>query len=590
MRKTSKKTGSLIVLEGPDGVGKSTLSSEIYNHFKGSLSEFHILSFPGKEQGTLGKLVYDLHHEPQKFDVNKITNTSNQLLHVAAHIDSIEQTIIPMLKQGNNLVLDRFWWSTWVYGVTSGVKRSFLKRMLDLEKTFWHNFKPDAVFLINRNNPIDRDVNLFEWAGLSHEYDVLAERETNEYPVFKVSNNGTISELVDVVINTINESLASKTEVADAEKTLQEGNAYQLTMNFDSESEAETSMKNVSIFVSHIHPAKPTIVFDTYWKFAVERQSIFFKKLNQSPLPLTEDPILTKHKFTNAYRASDRVSQFLIKEVIYNDDLPNTPDEIFFRIILFKLFNKIETWNLLTNALGEIRFKDYNFEIYDHILTTAMSAGKRIYSAAYIMPSGGSVLGFSVKHRNHLKLIEMMMKDELYKKLGDCPSMQKGFYLLREYPTIGDFLAYQFITDINYSEITDFSEMEFVVPGPGALDGIRKCFTDRGGLTESELIRFVADIQESEFERLGLNFQTLWGRSLQLIDCQNLFCEVDKYSRVKHPEISGITGRTRIKQIYKMKQTPIDYWYPPKWNINHKIDKIQLKSTPEKETNVNYGL
>lgn len=288
-------------------------------------------------------------------------------------------------------------------------------------------------------------------------------------------------------------------------------------------------------------------------------------------MPWTTDPIITRHKFTNAYRASDRVSQFLIRDVIYNKNLPQSDSETFFRIMLFKLFNKIETWNLLKEQLGEITYEEYSFENYDKILSKAMSANKTIYSGAYIMPSGGKLLGYSVKHRNHLKLIEMMMKDELYKKLSDCSSMEKGFHLIREYPTIGNFLAYQFITDVNYSEITDFSEMEFVVPGPGSLDGIRKCFIDRGGLSEAEIIRFIADNQESEFERLGLDFQSLWGRKLQLIDCQNLFCEVDKYSRVKHPEISGITGRTRIKQMYKLRQDSINYWYPPKWRINNKI-------------------
>ena len=69
--------------------------------------------------------------------------------------------------------------------------------------------------------------------------------------------------------------------------------------------------------------------------------------------------------------------------------------------------------------------------------------------------------------------------------------MRDAFGMLRSYPTIGDFLAYQFVTDLNYSEVTDFSEMEFVVPGPGALDGIHKCFADLGGLTEADLIRMV---------------------------------------------------------------------------------------------------
>ena len=29
-----------------------------------------------------------------------------------------------------------------------------------------------------------------------------------------------------------------------------------------------------------------------------------------------------------------------------------------------------------------------------------------------------------------------------------------------------------------------------------------------------------------------VEFRDLWGRPLQLIGCQNLFCEVDKYARV----------------------------------------------------------
>jgi alpha-glutamyl/putrescinyl thymine pyrophosphorylase clade 1 len=322
---------------------------------------------------------------------------------------------------------------------------------------------------------------------------------------------------------------------------------------------------------SHITPAIPTVVFDTYWRFAVERQNIFFNKFQGSNPPWTKDSILSRHKFTNAYRASDRVSQFLIRSVIYNEDFSSSDREVFFRIILFKIFNKIETWGLIKDALGTISYENFSFEAYDNILDNAIARNKPIYSGAYIMPSGGRGSGFSRKHRMHLRLIETMMQDEVWKKLADCKSMQRGFYLLRDYPTIGDFLAYQFIVDINYSEITNFSESEFVVPGPGALDGIRKCFADLGGLSEAEMIRFVADIQESEFERLGLDFKTLWGRPLQLIDCQNLFCEVDKYSRVKHPEVTGITGRTRIKQIYKRNSSWIDYWFPPKWGINAQI-------------------
>jgi hypothetical protein len=346
----------------------------------------------------------------------------------------------------------------------------------------------------------------------------------------------------------------------------------QLSLDFGEYGDDRSSAPEM---ISHILPVKPTIVFNTYWRFAAERQKIFFKKLKNAPIPWTDDPIISTYKFTNTYRASDRVSQYLIRNVIYRDDLPSSPNEVFFRVILFKIFNKIETWLLLENKLGSIIYDKYSFERYDKVLKDAIQSGQTIYSAAYIMPSGRTNFGHTAKHRNHLQLIEQMMANELPKKLADAKNMQQGFGLLREYPTIGDFLAYQFITDVNYSEITNFSEMEFVIPGPGALDGIRKCFTDLGNFNEQGIIKLMAEMQESEFERLGLNFQSLWGRRLQLIDCQNLFCEVDKYARIKHPDIFGISGRTRIKQKYSGKGQTLNYWYPPKWGINPAIEEYK---------------
>lgn len=326
-----------------------------------------------------------------------------------------------------------------------------------------------------------------------------------------------------------------------------------------------------TIVLRHLVPALATEVYDSYWRFAAERQQIFFRRMANATQPWTTDPILTTYKFTNAYRASDRVSQYLIRNVIYRDDLPNDPQELVFRILLFKIFNKIETWQMLERKLGHLTFSSYSFGSYDKILSDAMSSGIRIYSAAYIMPPGGTTFGQKFKHQNHLKLLELMMRNELPARLADSQSMQQGFELLLSYPTIGDFLAYQYITDINYSSVTDFSEMDFVVPGPGARDGLRKCFTDTGGLTDPELIRMVADRQEKEFERLELEFPSLWGRRLQLIDCQNLFCEVDKYARVAHPEIIGVTGRSRIKQKFSSAESRLDVWYPPKWAINNYI-------------------
>lgn len=318
---------------------------------------------------------------------------------------------------------------------------------------------------------------------------------------------------------------------------------------------------------------EPSVVFDSYWEFAAERQTVFNKRIRGEPGPWTSDPILKAHKFTNAYRASDRVSQYLISNVIYSDnfDAENT----IFRILLFKIFNKIDTWELLESGLqDEISLKTFDVEKYSRLLEIAKAKNKSIYSAAYIMPSGTSSSGVRTgsKHQFHLELLSSLQKGRFFHQLSQAKSMKEGYELLLSLPSIGPFLAYQYITDLNYSDHFDYSEQEFVIPGPGAIDGIRKCFINPGDYTEIEIIKMMSEEQEKNFERLGLFFESLWGRPLQLIDCQNLFCEVDKYARVKHPEIMGKTGRSKIKQKFQPKTSSLNLpWYPPKWGINGRI-------------------
>ena len=333
--------------------------------------------------------------------------------------------------------------------------------------------------------------------------------------------------------------------------------------------EKPANFKNISISVKKVKP-KPSIVYNTYWRFISKRQDIFFKRINSVEYAWSDDYILNDYKFTNVYRATDRVSQYLIRNIIYNGSQES--HELFFRIILFKIFNRISTWEFLQEQLGEITFENYSFKAYDSLLLELLKNKEPIYSPAYIMASGKSVFKQERKHQNHLLLIEKMMNDKLPLMLQECKSMKEVYGLLLSYPTIGEFLAYQYSIDLNYSSLTNFSEMEFVKAGPGAKDGITKCFTDFGDYNYEDIIKMMADNQETEFERLGIGFQNLWGRNLQFIDCQNVFCEVDKYSRLFHPEIMGVSQRIRIKQKFKLQSKEhLNYFFPPKWEINNLI-------------------
>lgn len=308
----------------------------------------------------------------------------------------------------------------------------------------------------------------------------------------------------------------------------------------------------------------PTVVFDTYWEFAARRQAVYEARLARESGPWTDDPILQAHRFTNCFRAADRVSQYLISQVLYAGD--SDPAEVVFRTLLFKMFNKVSTWDLLTAELGQLTWAEFDHAAYDTVLSRALSDGQRLYSAAYVIPP--PKFGAVRKHTNHLRLLDHMMNKGLPARLQEAATMKQAFETLRAFPGMGDFLAFQFLIDLNYSEVLNFSEMDFVVAGPGARDGLRKCFGPQASGIEADLIRYMADTQDANFRRLGLDFGGLRGRPMQLIDCQNLFCEVDKYARVAHPDVAGISGRTRIKQKFTAVNQPMTAWFPPKWGIN----------------------
>ena len=46
-----------------------------------------------------------------------------------------------------------------------------------------------------------------------------------------------------------------------------------------------------------------------------------------------------------------------------------------------------------------------------------------------------------------------------------------------------------------------------------------------------------------------------------------------KIARMAHPEYAGISGRTRIKQIFSPTPGRLEVWFPPKWGLNATLSK-----------------
>jgi hypothetical protein len=313
---------------------------------------------------------------------------------------------------------------------------------------------------------------------------------------------------------------------------------------------------------------KPTLrrgVYELYWTFASRRQAAFERRLSGAFRPWTDDPILQAFKFCNVYRAADRVSQYLIAEVAYGKDAGDFADRAF-QIVAFRTFSNISTWEGVRSRLGRApRLNDLASGAFERALGEIKAHNGGLYTGAFIL-CANKAFGFDEKHQNHVALFKrMFLEGHLDRAIAGANSLEQVVQALQSFPLMGPFMAYQTAIDLNYSELINFSENDYTQAGPGALRGVRKAFLDLGDYSAADVIQWMREQQDTEFNALGLPFNGLFGRALHAIDCQGLFCELDKYCREAVPEL--VSNRSRIKARFSPSSEPLPLYFPPKWGI-----------------------
>ena len=168
-RRSLELRSRLIFFEGPDGTGKTTL----HNLVAARVSPPPIaLAFPGNDAGTLGRLVYDIHHGAP--GIQQPSEAPLQLLHIAAHLDAIDRVIRPAIDSGITVLLDRYWWSTWTYGTEAGIDPALLDKMIEIERIYWGELAPDLGFLVMPPRPYNDEIEVSRFKRLSALYREVA--------------------------------------------------------------------------------------------------------------------------------------------------------------------------------------------------------------------------------------------------------------------------------------------------------------------------------------------------------------------------------------------------------------------------------
>lgn len=197
--------GALIVFEGIDNVGKSTIVNSVSEGLKMFCPNVEVYQFPGKYKGTIGRLVYDIHHNLAKYNINSIDPLSLQLLHISAHIDILNSKIIPAIQNGHIVLLDRYWWSTIAYGVGDGIPPDKLYKIIDVEKMITDNIYNKIFIYITRTNRV-KDYLPDKEKAILNTYNELFNKEKSGLK-YIIENDQEISITVNNVLTIIKENL-----------------------------------------------------------------------------------------------------------------------------------------------------------------------------------------------------------------------------------------------------------------------------------------------------------------------------------------------------------------------------------------------
>lgn len=197
---SAAETGEVrfVALEGVDGTGKSTFASALaaYQRTYRPTIPLYAGSFPGATPGTLGEWVYRLHHSLDlQLTPSHIAPPALQLLHIAAHVDSIESQIKPMFERGGSVILDRYWWSTYAYSRVH-IPPDQAWALVTAELPFWDGLpQPEVIYLTRRSSLKPQEIALGLQNQIASHYAEVIERELAiGSTAHQISNDGTVDE------------------------------------------------------------------------------------------------------------------------------------------------------------------------------------------------------------------------------------------------------------------------------------------------------------------------------------------------------------------------------------------------------------
>lgn len=307
-------------------------------------------------------------------------------------------------------------------------------------------------------------------------------------------------------------------------------------------------MKSPGPESSKVREGLDSTTLDQFWKFVAERQNIWHKRVVEGLRPpWTNDTILRQYRFTNIYRELDPGTQYAIQSILEEDG--SKTDKIF-NIMIYRLIGRSESHQLI----GFQTLDSYDADdVETQLKMRRDEEEKPVFTGAY-MVSGYGGMGSRDKVENVSKIFDEIAsnRQETVHRILTANQPSDAYSEIRSLPGFGNFLSYQILVDLLYpldayqgKSLLPFSLNEWSKPGPGAKKGLKVLKTENSQATNLEIMRWLYKSQNTEFERLDIDFKRIHGRDgepmdISLANIQNCLCEFYKYHKILNEE-----GRAR---------------------------------------------
>lgn len=304
-----------------------------------------------------------------------------------------------------------------------------------------------------------------------------------------------------------------------------------------------------------------------FFLYARERDAVRDRKESGQNRPLTQDAILNHFRFCNVYREDDATTRWFrqwVREPEYGRP------SVLLATVLFRWFNRMaigdsifrQLGDYTPNGQGSIRTAWEQFLMDGRTESMKMSILRShpngpFVTGAYIIkaPDGMNKLDGVLQNIDWFNTQKFVggkgvldtMPAMGWREMADVLAKHRGvvgledvWLWLRRFPYLGDFMAYEIVTDLRHTYLLRSAPDIFTWanPGPGAMRGLNRLY-DRVLEKKQAKHLFVCEmrqlLQMVNDERSEAH--SIWprriGQDVEMRDIEHTLCEFDKYERAR---------------------------------------------------------